>query len=140
MQQGIDHIRGSPYHPQSQAAVEEFNKTIQIFLYLAKDMNEDNFDLAESVLEFLLHYNSRVHTTTKFTPYEIMENRFDQNILKQVRDNTLKSRKDRKIKEFEEGQNISISSYVIQPDANRKYQNYYKPRYQKKGEDKEFLK
>ena len=45
MQQGIDHIRGSPYHPQSQGAVEAFNKIIQNFLYLAKDMNEDNFDL-----------------------------------------------------------------------------------------------
>ena len=103
-------------------------------------MNEDNFDLEESVLDFLLHYNSRVHTTTKFTPYEIMENRFDQNILKQARDNTLKSRKDRKIKEFEEVQNILISNYVIQPDVNRKYLNYHKPRYQKKEEDKEFLK
>ena len=49
MQQGIDHIRGSPYHPQSQGAVEAFNKTIQNFLYLAKNMNEDNFDLEESV-------------------------------------------------------------------------------------------
>ena len=58
MQQGIDHIRGSPYHPQSQGAVETFNKTIQNFIYLAKDMNEDNFDLEESVLDFLLHYNS----------------------------------------------------------------------------------
>ena len=103
-------------------------------------MNEDNFDLEESVLDFSLHYNSRAHTRTKFTPYEIMENRFDQNILKQVRDNTLKSRKDRKIKEFEEGQNILISNYVIQPDVNRKYLNNYKPRYQKKGEDKEFFK
>ena len=81
-----------------------------------------------------------MHTTTKFTPYEIMENKFDQNILKQVRDNTLKSRKDRKIKEFEVGQNILISNYVIQPDVSRKYLNYYKPRYLKKGEDKEFLK
>ena len=62
-----------------------------------------------------------MHTTTKFTPYEIMENRNDQNILKQVRDNTLKSRKDRKIKEFVEEQNILISNYVIQPDVNRKY-------------------
>ena len=87
-----------------------------------------------------MHYNSRVHTITKFTPYEIMENRFDQNILKQVRDNTLKSRKDRKIKEFEEGQKVLISNYVIQPDVNRKYLNYYKPKYQKKGEDKEFFK
>ena len=33
-----------------------------------------------------------------------------------------------------------ISNYVIQPDDNRKYLNYYKPRYQKKGEDKEFCK
>ena len=102
-------------------------------------MNEDNFDLEELVLDFLLHYNSRVHTT-KFTPYEIMVNRFDQTILKQVRNNTLKLRKDRKIKEFEEGQNILISNYVIQPDVNRKYLNYYKPRYQKKGEDKESFK
>ena len=54
--------------------------------------------------------------------------------------NTLKSKKDRKIKEFEEGQNILISNYVIQPDANRKYLNCYKPRYQKKGEDNEFFK
>ena len=69
-----------------------------------------------------------------------MENRFDQNILKQVRNNTLKSRKDRKIKELEEGQNILISNYVIQLDVNRKYLNYYRLRYQKKGEDKEFLK
>ena len=68
---------------------------------MAKDMNEDNFDLEESVLDFFMNYNSRVHTTTKFTPYEIMDSRFYKNILKQVRDNTLKSRKDRKIKEFE---------------------------------------
>ena len=81
-----------------------------------------------------------MHTTTKFTPYEIIEKRFDQNILKQVRDNTLKSRKDRKIKEFEEGQNILISNYVIQPDVNRKYLNYYKPRYQKKEKIRSFIK
>ena len=68
-----------------------------------------------------------------------MENRFDQNILKQVGDNTLKSRKDRKIREFEEGHNILISNYVKQPNINRKYLNYYKPRYQKKWEDKEFF-
>ena len=33
-----------------------------------------------------------------------------------------------------------ISNYVIQPDVNRKYLNYYKPRYQKKVDDKEFFK
>ena len=37
---GIYHIRGLPYHPQSQEAVEAFNRTVQNFLYLAKDMME----------------------------------------------------------------------------------------------------
>ena len=42
--QKIKYIRGSPYHPQSQGAVEGFNKTIQDFLYLSKDMNLDEFN------------------------------------------------------------------------------------------------
>ena len=35
--EGVNHIRGSPYHPQSQGAVEAFNKSILKFLYLAYD-------------------------------------------------------------------------------------------------------
>ena len=42
---GIHHNRGSPYHPQNQGAVKAFNRTVQNSLYLAKDMNEDNFEL-----------------------------------------------------------------------------------------------
>ena len=42
--QKIEYIRSSPYHPQSQGAVEGFNRTIQNFLYFSKDMNIDGFD------------------------------------------------------------------------------------------------
>ena len=38
----IQYVRGIPYHPQSQGAVESFNMTIQNFLYLAKDMQGIN--------------------------------------------------------------------------------------------------
>ena len=38
-------------------------------------MNGNNFELEDSIIDFLLHYNSRVHYTTKFSPYEIMEKR-----------------------------------------------------------------
>ena len=106
---GIHHIRGSPYHPQSQGAVEAFNRTVQNFLYLAKDMNGDNFELEDSIIDFLLHYNNRVHSTTKFSPYEIMEKRSEKLIMDKVRENTLNSRKTNKIEEFKLGQVVFVS-------------------------------
>ena len=96
----IHHIRGSPYHPQSQGAVEAFNRTVQNYLYLAKDMNEDEFILEDSILDFLLYYNKRVHTTTRYSPYDIMEKKSDEKTMKKVRVNTLKSIMDRKVEEF----------------------------------------
>ena len=36
LHQVIKYVRCSPYHPQSQGAVEVFNRTVQNFLYLAK--------------------------------------------------------------------------------------------------------
>ena len=64
--QKIEYIRGSPYHPQSQEAVEGFNRTIQNFLYLSKDMNLDEFNLKNSVYDFCMYYNNRIHSTTRF--------------------------------------------------------------------------
>ena len=55
----IYHICGSPYHPQSQRAVEAFNRTVQNYLYLVKDMNEDEFIPEDSILNLLLYYNNR---------------------------------------------------------------------------------
>ena len=42
-------------------------------------MNEDEFILEDSILDFLLYYNNRVHTTTRYSPYNIMEKRSDEN-------------------------------------------------------------
>ena len=43
--QNIEYIKGSPYHSQSQGAVEGFNRTIKKnFFYLSKNMNLDEFN------------------------------------------------------------------------------------------------
>ena len=79
--QSIKHITGAPYHPQSQGAVEAFNRTIQKFLYLAKDMNKNSFCLEDSVHDFWMHYNNRTHSTT---PFEIIEKKWDKEFLEEV--------------------------------------------------------
>ena len=53
----IKFIRGRPYHPQSQGSVEAFNKYIQNYLISAKDHHKDEFDLDETVSDFLKYYN-----------------------------------------------------------------------------------
>ena len=67
------------YHPQSQGAVEHFNKTIQNFLneaYTNSMFNGDEeLSLPLMVSDFLHYYNSkRVNSTTKMIPREILFN------------------------------------------------------------------
>ena len=50
---GIYFINGTPGHPQSQGAIEAFNKTVQNFLILAKDAQKDKFNLEHSMADFL---------------------------------------------------------------------------------------
>ena len=65
-------------------------------------MNGDNFELEDSIIDYLLHYSNRVHSTTKFSPYEIMENRSEKLMMDKVRENTLNLRKTNKIEEFKQ--------------------------------------
>ena len=87
---GINFVNGTPGHPQSQGAIEAFNKTVQNFLILAKDAQKDNFNLEHSIGDFLMYYNQRKHTTTKHSPIEIMSNVNDEKLLDEVRENTKK--------------------------------------------------
>ena len=71
--QKIEYFKGSPYNPQSQGSVEGFNKIIQNFLYLSKDMNLDEFSLKNSVYDLCMYYNNGIHSTTKFKPQKVIE-------------------------------------------------------------------
>ena len=54
--------------------------------------------MKECVIEFLIHYNERTHSTTQYKPKEIVERAQDHDFIKQVKDNTMKSRKIKKDK------------------------------------------
>ena len=95
---GIYFVNGTLGHPQSQGAMEAFNKTVQNFLVLAKDAQKDKFNLEHSIADFLMYYNQRKHTTTKHSPIEIMSNVNDEKLLDEVRKNTKKSRKIKKMR------------------------------------------
>ena len=49
----------------------------------------------------MLHYNERTHSTTKYKPRKIVERAQDHDFIKQAKDNTMKSRKNKKRQERE---------------------------------------
>ena len=77
-------------------------------------------------------FNSRVYSTTKFSPYEIMEKSSEKLMMNKVRENTLNSRKTKKNKEVQPGQVVFVINKVVQPNKEMKYLNYYKPTISKK--------
>ena len=96
---GVRHVLGGKYHPQSQGAVESFNKTIQRFLNEAFtnsifNWEENKWSLPLMIIDFLFYYNNKCkHSTTKMTPREVLFNYKNKEIIEKVVINTEKSRK-----------------------------------------------
>ena len=67
--------------PTTQGAVEAFNRTVQDFLTLAKDYQKDYYSLDDSICDFLLYYNDRLHSTKKVTPFKAMMNESDKELM-----------------------------------------------------------
>ena len=116
----IKHILRGKYHPQSQRAVESFNKTIQKFLneaYTNSMFNGDEeWSLSLIISDFLHYYNSkRVHSTTKMIPREILFNFKRKSIGEQVIMNTENSRKAflQEI-DFEVGDSVLLTSWITE--------------------------
>lgn len=66
----IKHINCTAYHPQSNGALERSHATLAD--YLKHFINENQTDW-DNWLEFsMFSYNTSVHTSTKFSPYELL--------------------------------------------------------------------
>lgn len=67
---GIKHIYASPYHPQTCGALERSHSTLKEYLRSYIDENSHTWDLYLNTA--MLAYNSNVHSTTGFAPFELL--------------------------------------------------------------------
>ncbi|CAF4948550.1 unnamed protein product [Pieris macdunnoughi] len=66
----IKQLWSSPYHPQTQGALERSHSTLKEYLKSFINNNQDNWPTY--VYTAILTYNITPHTTTKYTPYELI--------------------------------------------------------------------
>lgn len=66
----IKQLWSSPYHPQTQGALERSHSTLKEYLKSFTNENQDNWPTY--VYTAMLTYNTTIHTTTKFSPYELV--------------------------------------------------------------------
>lgn len=66
----IKHVTTSPYHPQSNGALERSHSTLKDYLkhFINKDQN--NWD--DFIETAMFAYNTQIHSTTQFSPYELL--------------------------------------------------------------------
>ena len=106
-------IHSSPYHPQTNGAVEVTHKEIQKYIYNEYLKNTSNFDIEESLFNIIKIHNNKVHSTTKRIPKEIRDIT-DENEINEIKDEIIKTLK-RKNKDFDI---INFEKYYVLDDDN----------------------
>lgn len=66
----IKQLWASPYHPQTQGALERSHSTLKEYLKSYVNDNQDNWP--RYVFTSMLAYNTSVHSTTHYSPYELL--------------------------------------------------------------------
>ena len=103
-------------------------------------MNLDEFNLKKnSVFDFCMYYNNRIHRTTRFKPQEEIEKkRWDVEFTLSVYNNIVDARRKSKIDKFIKGQIVRISNY-LKISRDGKYVMYYKAKILEKNIKKEIF-
>ena len=70
---GYNHIYSTPYRPQTNGIVERFNATFIPQISKLQDTHHNNWD--EYLQAVVFAYNTGIHKTTKYSPYELLYGR-----------------------------------------------------------------
>ncbi|CAF1281573.1 unnamed protein product [Rotaria magnacalcarata] len=70
---GYNHIYSTSYHPQTNGVVERFNATFVAQISKLQNSQSNNWD--EFLQPVVFAYNTGVHKSTKFSPYELVYGR-----------------------------------------------------------------
>ena len=116
-------IRGRPYQPHSQGAVERVHLTIKKGLICNFIENSNNFNLELELKKVVLNYNKTLHKVTKFCPIEIFFSS-DNELYKKVYNNVLefysKSQKNNIV--YKVGEKCFLMNNII--TTNKKIDDY----------------
>lgn len=66
----INHIRTTPYHPQSNGSIERYHRTLGQCVRAYTEENRENWH--KYIPFFLFSYNNTVHTATGFAPHSLI--------------------------------------------------------------------
>ena len=86
----IKFIKSSPYHPQTNGAVEIIHKLEQEYLLKRKYQMKENFDLEIELINFIFYHNNKTHSITGYIP-ALIRDTDDPSIIDSVNNNIIKS-------------------------------------------------
>lgn len=61
-------LKSSPYHQQTNGAVEVMHLIENEYLIKRKTILRDDFDIENALDEFIIHHNNKKHSITGFKP------------------------------------------------------------------------